>query len=111
MDLKDCTKDELLWYLTEKMMIDHRRALIEIVHRRWEEQEDLCERLRDQSLEALLAFVAAYKSKPYSEMTDSEAKNVLALARKHEEKDKAVKAAEKKSNLLYKQLNALYGIE
>lgn len=111
MTLKDCTKEELLWYLTEKMMVNHRSALIEIVYRRWEAQDDLCGKLRERSSEKLREFAAAHTAKSYSQMTDEERKKVLALAKESEAADAAVRAAEKRSEQLYKQLDALYGIK
>ncbi len=111
MTLKDCTKEELLWYLTEKMMVNHRNVMIEIVYRRWQAQKKLCKKLRERSLEKLRDFTTAHKDKSYSQMTDGEFKRVIAIAKESEAAEAAVRAEEKRSEQLYKQLIALYGIE
>lgn len=111
MTLKDCTKDELLWYMTDMMMVNQERALIEIINRRWTEQEKLCHDLREKALSAFRLCADLAKSKPAKEMTEKELKSLAAAYDASTAADKAVLMAEKKANLLYKQLNALYGIE
>lgn len=111
MTLKDCTKEELLWYLTDMMMVSQERALIEIVNRRWTEQEKICHDLREKAMSAFRVCVDLAKSKPAKEMTEKELKSLMSAHDVSMAADKAVRMAEKKANLLYKQLNALYGIE
>lgn len=111
MTLKDCTKEELLWYLTEKTMVSQEIALIEIVNRRWTEQEKLCHDLREKAMSAFRVCADMVKSKPAAEMTEEEVKSLFSAYDVSTAADRAVRMAEKKSNLLYKQLNALYGID
>ena len=111
MTLKDCTKEELLWYLTEMMMANEERALIAIVNRRWTKQEKLCHDLREKALSAFRACADLAKSKPAKDMTENELKRLIAASDASTAADKAVRMAEKKASFLYKQLNVLYGIE
>nr|DAF31414.1 MAG TPA: hypothetical protein [Caudoviricetes sp.] len=93
------------------MMVNHRNVMIEIVYRRWQAQKKLCKKLRERSLEKLRDFTTAHKDKSYSQMTDGEFKRVIAIAKESEAAEAAVRAEEKRSEQLYKQLIALYGIE
>lgn len=111
MTLKDCTKDGLVWYLTYMLSVDEERALIEIINRRWTEQEKLCHDLREKAMSAFRVCVDLAKSKPGEEMTEEERKSLIAAYDASMAADKAVRLAEKKANILYKQLNELYGID
>lgn len=111
MTIKDCTKEELLWFMTDIMMVNQERVMIEIVNRRWTEQEKLCHDLREKAMSAFMVCVDLAKSKPGEEMTKEERESLIAAYDASMAADKDVRMAERKSNLLYKQLNALYGIE
>lgn len=111
MTLKDCTKEELIWYLTDMMMVNQERAMIKIINRRRTEQEKLCHDLREKAMLAFRVCVDLAKSKPWEDMTEEERKSLIAAYDASMAADKAVRLAEKKANILYKQLNELYGID